>query len=119
MRWAWGPWVRGHQMKSLSKWFRPGQRRSVEAESKLKRAYQSVFKGKPTKQEQEVVLSDLFSFGDLFTVAFPDEDLLLREGRRQMAYRILRFLELEDAERTATAVAAVTETLVSDAEGKI
>lgn len=106
-------------MKSLSSWFGPGQRRGDEAEAKLRNCYRAVFKGKPSRQEQEVVLSDLFSFGDLFTPASQDEDLSLREGRRQVAYRVLRFLELEDAERTATAVAAVTETLVSDGEGKI
>lgn len=106
-------------MHTLSQWFKPGDRRSEEAQEKLRRAYQSVFSGKPTKQEQEVVLSDLFSFGDLFTVALPEENLSLREGRRQLAYRVFRFLELADAERTAIAVAAITESLVSDAEGNI
>lgn len=106
-------------MQSLSHWFKPGARRTAEAESKLKQAYQSVFTGKPSKQDQEIVLSDLLSFGDLFTVALPDENLSLREGRRQMAYRIFRFLELADAEQMATAAAAVMETLVSDAEGAV
>ncbi|NQW01670.1 MAG: hypothetical protein HQ483_18345 [Rhodospirillales bacterium] len=106
-------------MQSLSNWFKPGERRSAEAEQKLRRAYQAVFLGKPSKQDQEVVLSDLLSFGDLFSVALPDEDLRLREGRRQLAYRLFRFLELAEAERRATAVAAITETLVSDAEGAI
>ncbi len=106
-------------MFSLSRWFDPGARRSDAAEVKLKQAYGAVFKGKPSRQQQDVVLSDLLSFGDLFTPARTDEDLVLREGRRQVAYRLFRFLELGDAERTATAVAAVTETLVSDGEGNI
>ncbi len=107
------------RIHSLSQWFRPGGRRQQEAHDKLRQAYKSVFKGKPTRQEQEVVLSDLFSFGALFTAATPDEELKLREGRRQVACRILRFLELEDAERMAMASAAALETLISDAEGPI
>ncbi|MCP4538942.1 MAG: hypothetical protein GY832_17545 [Chloroflexi bacterium] len=106
-------------MHCLSRWFSPGQRRNEEAEQRLRQSYRAVFRGKPTVQDQEVVLSDLFSFGDLFTVAAPDEDLVMREGRRQLAYRIFRLLDLEEAERTAMAVVAVEETLVSDNEGRI
>ena len=109
-------------MHTLSRWFKPGLRRTDDAERRLVQSYQAVFHGSPTKQDQEVVLSDLFSFGDLFTVAAPDEELITREGRRQVAYRILRFLQLQDAERFAlfeVAQAAVVETLVNDNEGRI
>lgn len=106
-------------MHTLSDWFQPGERRSRHARETLRQAYQDVFRGTPSRQQQQAVLSDLLAFGNLFTVALPDEDLRLREGRRQVAYRLLRFLDLSDAERTATAVAAVTESLVSDGEGHI
>ncbi len=106
-------------MHCLSRWFNPGQRRGAQAERRLRQSYQAVFRGKPSAQDQEVVLCDLFSFGDLFTVAAPGEDLVMREGRRQVAYRVMRFLELEAAERNAMAVVAVEETLVSDNEGRI
>jgi len=106
-------------MKSLSNWFRPGQRRDDEAEEKLRACYRSVFKGKPTKAEQEVVLSDLCAFSGVHTLAAADDNLIQREGRRSVGYRVLRYLELEEAERTALMQAVVMETLISDAEGDL
>lgn len=106
-------------MHSLARWFKAGERRLEAAEERLRQSYKAVFKGKPSKQDQETVMADLFAYGGLFTVALPDEDLAQREGKRQVAYRILRFLDLDEAERTAATQAAVVETLVSDAEGPI
>ena len=106
-------------MHSLSKWFEPGERRAVAAQERLAQSYKAVFTGSPTQEDQGAVMADLYSFGGLFTVALPDEDLTLREGKRQVAYRILRFIELDEAERTAATQAAVLETLVSDNEGQI
>lgn len=106
-------------MRSLSDLFPFGQRRHRDARDRLEGAYKATFTGRGSKEDAEIVLSDLLAFSGLFDVSDDLAALPMREGRRQMAYRILRFLDLSHVEKRAMAEAAARESFVNDAEGRL
>jgi hypothetical protein len=94
--------------------------RSLEAQARLTHAYKAVFYGDPSKEDQQLVLSDLANFSSWRSVCpstVSDAELRSTEGRRAVFGRIFQFADLsprdtkdleEAARREAAADAQLT-----------
>lgn len=105
------PWV------SLGSQFRRGLRRGEQAMERLAQAYVHVFRGNPTKEDQEIVLADLHNesgFSKVF-VPGPRVNLNFEEGKRYTYGRIHRFLAMGNDEWRELQEAARREAM-ADAE---
>jgi hypothetical protein len=93
---------------SLARKFR-GKGKPLDAQLELVGAYQRVFRGNPSRQDQEAVLADLASQSRFYQVSSPDTpDSVLRhvEGGRALYGRIFSMLTLGADEVQALELAA-------------
>lgn len=74
----------------------------VDAEIRLAAAYQRVFTGNPTDDDQSIVLADLADYAGYYRVTPPEgntnESLWFQEGMRALYGRVFRYLRMSDAE---------------------
>lgn len=81
------------------------------AELRLATAYQRVFLGNPTNDDQNLVLVDLANATGFYRVTPPGptqtrDDIVFNEGMRAAFGRIFRFLNMTDQERDSLAAAS-------------
>lgn len=94
-----------------------GQKESVsrpEAEHRIGQAYQAVFLGQPTKDDQEIVLMDLANYTGFYRVTGPGgtpDQMPFDNGKRAAFGRVFRFLRMSNDE-FASLEAAARETAV-------
>lgn len=112
--------------KSIWSWlsakFVPGHRRSLEARADLASAYQHVFTGTATREQAQIVLTDLMNFSGWQRVnghGISPDDRAVSDGMRAVYGRIHRFLRMTEEERSALETAARHEALVDNEEGYI
>jgi hypothetical protein len=100
--------------------FEEGSRRSPEAKLRLAQAYTAVFRGNPTRQDQDIVITDLADHCGFYRVlpqgASPDERSY-REGQRSAYGRIVSHLSMTWDEIRAFERAARKEAFVNQVEG--
>jgi len=107
--------------------YSPGQlkkgfRRTVTVRLQLGRAYRMLFHAAADKNQADTVLLDLLNFSGYYKVAPAGSDaieLARREGRREVAGRILQNLRMTDIEIDALERAARQEALVDQGEGEL
>jgi hypothetical protein len=82
----------------------------ADAELRLANAYQRVFLGSATREDQEIVLVDLADFTGFYRVTSPEfvprETVFYNEGMRGAYGRIFRYLRFGDDERASLETAA-------------
>ena len=77
---------------------------------RLSQAYKAVFLGAPTKEDQELVMTDLANVTGFFRSAHPaNDDLAFENGKRAVFERLFQMVELPDDEIAAVATADVVE----------
>lgn len=100
--------------RSISTLF-PDSRASYQKEYRLKQAYDQVFTGSPSKEDQELVLADL-AFHSGFAMVSPptvsDVELRHNEGKRALFARIRAFLNLSQSDDMALENAARREAVM-------
>ena len=104
---------------SIASMFRPGSRRGPEAEQRCQQAYHAVFRGSPTRQDQEIVMADLASYTGFFKFYPKDVSggaLRYTEGRRSVYGRIHGHLTMTDEQHTALQQAARAEAAADNQE---
>lgn len=105
---------------SIANKFPAGKRRQSAAELRLVSAYQQVFQGNPTREDQEIVLADLARYtGFLMFHAkeATDADLRYGEGMRSVFGHIHGHLSLTPEQREGLFRAARAEAQADAAEG--
>lgn len=88
------------------------RRKSYEALAELTKAYQSVFYGNPSRDQQEMVLADLHRVSGIQRITAPpqtSEELWFNEGRRSLYAHIFGFLRFDDQQLRALEEAALRE----------
>lgn len=102
---------------SLATLFPRGRRRKLEAAARLTKAYQEVFHGRPSREDQQLVLADLAAESGFYRVSpaatYSSEQLWQQEGSRLLYGRIFEHLALEEADLRALEVAARREAAIS------
>ena len=87
---------------------RPASR--LEAEAQIALAYQRVFTGTPTQDDQGIVLVDLANFTGFYRVTPPEggdrDTIVFNEGMRTAYGRIFQYLRMSSAEIVSLEVAA-------------
>lgn len=109
-------------MKSISDGLPKGRRRGAQATDKMAGAYRAVFSANGTKQDVEIVLSDLATFSGFYQVGAPDTADGARawyDGQRSVFGHILRFLRMSETELHELEEAARMEAIVNLNEGMI
>ena len=84
------------------------RRKEAERQLRLAQAYEAVFFGQPTRQDQDIVLLDLSittGFYRVDPIANRDQ-LQFNEGKRFVFARVFRFLTVTDEERRSFEAAA-------------
>lgn len=107
---------------NLGSKFQAGRKRGPSAAKRLEEAYNAVFTGHGSKEDAEIVLSDLANFTGFYRVngiGVSGEDRAFADGMRLAYGRIFRFLNLTDAERRALEFAAREEALADTEEGDL
>lgn len=106
---------------SLASQYSRGRRRGMEAVETLANAYNNVFMGNPTKNEQQIVLADLECESGFVQVVEPGPGVSLdyETGKRFMFGRIFRFLKMTTEEHDELHKAARAEALANSQEGTI
>lgn len=107
-------------MISLSRLLPLGWRRRSRAKLRLADAYRSVFSGRGSKEDAEIVLADLAQFSGFYTVTTPNtpaDAVRFAEGQRSVMARVLRFTRLSGVETRELEEAARLETQTSNIEG--
>lgn len=88
------------------------RRSSYEAAAELTKAYQSVFYGNPSREQQEMVLVDLHRASGFQRITAPpqtSEELWYNEGRRSLYGYIFGFLRFDAQQLRALEEEAVRE----------
>lgn len=87
----------------------------------LAKAYNNVFRGNPTKAEQEMVLADLANESGFYKVTVPGTGLSLEyeTGKRFLFGRMFRFLNMSDEEWRELQIASRQEAMIDSVEGSI
>lgn len=103
--------------QSLSSLFKRGRRRGMQAELRLKLAYQAVFRGNPGREDQAIVLADLANKAGFYRATAAkgttDQELWQIEGARlHYGQTVFANLELPQAEMQALEQAARMEAAV-------
>ena len=87
---------------------RPASR--LEAEARIALAYQRVFTGTPSAEDQGIVLVDLANFTGFYRVTPPEggerDTIVFNEGMRTAYGRIFQYLRMSDVEIISLEVAA-------------
>jgi hypothetical protein len=106
---------------SISDLYKPGRRRGSAATIRLSDAYRAVFiNGNPSKEDSEIVMSDLANFSGYFSVSPPgtsDADLREANGARAVFARILSLSELPLVQLRSLREAALVELQTDSEEG--
>lgn len=100
---------------SLTAKFGRRRARTPAAEVYLISAYRSVFAGRGTSEDAQIVLADLANYTGFFRVSpadVPEAELRTREGMRMAFSRINQFLTLNETDLHALQHAARTEAAV-------
>ena len=90
----------------------PGSPQDALERDRLKRlaqAYKAVFLASPTKEDQELVMTDLANVTGFFRAAHPVDDLAFENGKRAVFERLFQMVELPDDEIVAVATADVED----------
>jgi hypothetical protein len=106
------------QWRNIASLFGRTRAQSLEADIRRTQAYQSVFRGSPTREDQEIVLSDLRSFTGFDKVSpasVSGEMLRQAEGKREAFARIWQHLSLSPADVLALENAARQDSALTDA----
>lgn len=104
---------------SIANRFARGHRRGPEAQLRCRSAYQAVFRGHPTKEDQEIVLADLASYSGFFMYhpkEASDGDLRYGEGRRSVFGRVHGQLTMTVEQQQALQEAARAEAAANNQE---
>lgn len=99
----------------------PGDRRGEKWEARLSSAWNAISKGDGASEDFELVLADLAEQSEFFYIAAPraeGDELLRREGKRELFARILYLLDLPGSFMTEIRKAALDELTVSTLEGE-
>lgn len=99
--------------------FPAGQRRTAKRDVRLHEAWAAFRAGSASREDAELVLSDLAEFSEYFYVAdstATGDQLMRREGRREVMARILFLLDLPASFMTEVRQAALDELLVTQQE---
>ena len=90
------------------------------AKLELAEAYQRVFRGSPTSDDQSMVLADLANYSGFYKVlaGASASDLSEEAGRRQVYGRIHEHLRMSSLEMEDLEVAARMEALADATEGE-
>lgn len=96
-------------------------RRQAQRENRLRQAYYAVFIGKPTDDDQNLVLLDLADFSGFYKVSSADMPLEYIEGMRAVYGRIFSYIrlspdEVRSLEQAAHETAANRERLENQIE---
>lgn len=86
---------------SLTGLFPRSEARSYKAQLRLTQAYQAVFRGAPSRADQEMVLADLATAASWRSVCPPtvsSDELRYIEGARSLFSRVFAFLSLNDGD---------------------
>lgn len=103
--------------KSISTLFPVRDARSTQAGLRLTQAYQAVFRGKPSEDDQHLVLADLSAKSGFYRVSREDvssDALRQREGMRALYAHIFAYLSLNPDDVMALENAARREAAVDD-----
>lgn len=103
--------------QSLYALYPRGRRRGMQAEVRLKGAYQNVFFGSPTREDQAIVLADLLNKSGFQRVTdargTTDQELWQAEGARRLyAETVFANVNLPEAEMRALENAARMEAAI-------
>lgn len=88
------------------------RKRAATAKLRLTQAYKALFAGAGSREDAEIVLSDLAAHTGFYQVTAPtaaDSELRFREGQRWAFARILSHLGTSEAEHAAIEAAARLE----------
>lgn len=106
---------------SISDLYKPGRRRGSAATIRISDAYRAVFiNGNPSKEDSEIVMSDLANFSGYFAVSPPgtgDAELREANGARAVFARILSLSELPLVQLRSLREAALVELQTDSEEG--
>jgi hypothetical protein len=97
--------------RSLVRLLSPGRPASLlEAEARIALAYQRVFTGSSSAEDQGIVLVDLANFTGFYRVTPPEagdrDTIVFNEGMRAAYGRIFQYLRMSDTEVLSLEVAA-------------
>ena len=98
-----------------------GERREDKRETRLSSAWLAISRGEGATEDFELVLADLAEQSEFFFIAAPGaegDELLRREGKRELFARILYLLDLPGSFMTEIRRAALDELTVSNLEGE-
>jgi hypothetical protein len=97
-----------HSLVKLLSPRRPASR--LEAEARIALAYQRVFTGAPSADDQGIVLVDFANFTGFYRVTPPEggdrDTIVFNEGMRTAYGRIFQYLRMSDVEILSLEVAA-------------
>lgn len=107
--------------RSISSIFPRGKRRGMQAQLRLTDAYQAVFFGRPSREDQAIVLADMINKSGFQKATqargSSDQEVWQQEGKRLLyAETVFANLTLPDAERRALEQAARVEAAVDQDE---
>lgn len=100
----------------------PGKRRTPSVKQRLLEAYTALFVGHGSKEDAQMVLTDLATFSGFFQVAPPgtgSDALQYAEGQRSVFGHIFGNLNLPNEEREALYRAALSEAITNHREGEL
>lgn len=104
-----------------TRWVLPaGQRRGGAREARLSEAWASFIDGRASREDAELILADLGDISGYFNVAGDDatgDQMLRREGRRDVMARILFLLDMPFSYMTEMRRASLDEFNVTNYEG--
>jgi hypothetical protein len=111
------PRFAGNSWRSLYTLFPRGKRRGMQAELRLRQAYQAVFFGNPSREDQCIVVADLLSKSGFQRATLAkgatDQELWQAEGKRLLyAETVFAYVNLPEAEQLALEQAARMESAV-------
>lgn len=101
----------------------PAEKRTQETRNdRLSQAWNAFVRGAASKEDADLIMSDLAKYSEFFFTASDDVELrqlMRREGRRDVMGRILFLLDLPFTYMTELRRAALDEHLVDSVEGEI
>lgn len=103
-------------MDGLSRIFaeKPGGKRTATAQQRLRTAYSAVVSGNGSREDAEIVFSDLADFSGYFGTTPPgveSTEMWYREGRRSVMERIIALADPTPEEKRALSEAVKVEML--------
>lgn len=93
--------------------------RGAEAEYALALAYREVFSGKPSSDDQQIVLADLMAksgFNAVTPSSASNEELRMQEGKRELFANVFAYLNLSPEDMQALGNAARRELVMNNTQ---